>query len=443
MTTISTRSTSRTSAATPAGLAGPPVEPPRLDDERFAALRATAVPYSAVLLYEGPNRHSKGAEAIVFEHGRRTAGLHLAGTNPIVCPVGDDTAVCGIGIFDATVDQTAAIMDADPGVAAGVFTYQVHPVRSFPGSTLPPAPTGAAPDQAAGPDPGVPVDYRRALAVFDQVLITLPAGAWTHDSACRDWSVADVVGHCIWMQQLLRGWAIDEPYIDRTGAPGAPHPAPLAGDDPAARWRAARDATLTTLSPAALARQVDTPFGRITVAEFATALVTDLLAHACDIASPFGLAVPTEDDLVIAALAWSLAHERRGPGGVDPELPVRPGADPLTRFLGFLGRRSAGADDEAGALLSVHTLDGDPAELLARKRAHMDPVVARLAPGHGALASITVPTEAGLTVYNLWRDADGAAAFTGEPGAGRAQQASGLPAPSSFTRHPGAEVQLF
>jgi len=29
------------------------------------------------------------------------------------------------------------IMNDDPGVAAGVFTYQVHPCRGFPGDALP------------------------------------------------------------------------------------------------------------------------------------------------------------------------------------------------------------------------------------------------------------------------------------------------------------------
>ena len=28
-------------------------------------------------------------------------------------------------------------MDADPAVQAGVLTYELHPVRSFPGSSLP------------------------------------------------------------------------------------------------------------------------------------------------------------------------------------------------------------------------------------------------------------------------------------------------------------------
>jgi hypothetical protein len=58
----------------------------------------------------------------------------------VVCPVPDDSDVCGVGIFTAPPDQVARLMDEDPGVAAGVFTYHVHPCRSFPGDGLPPAP---------------------------------------------------------------------------------------------------------------------------------------------------------------------------------------------------------------------------------------------------------------------------------------------------------------
>jgi len=34
-------------------------------------------------------------------------------------------------------DKLAAIMGDDPGVAAGVFTYEVHSCRGFPGDSLP------------------------------------------------------------------------------------------------------------------------------------------------------------------------------------------------------------------------------------------------------------------------------------------------------------------
>ena len=92
---------------------------------------------------------------------------------------------------------------------------------------------------------------------------------------------------------------------------------------------------------------------------------------------------------------------------------------------------------------SVHTIDGDPEELLRVKREHMDHVVARLAPGHGAIASVTVAGENGITTYNLWRDADGAAAFSREPEAQEAQWRSGLPAPSSFERYDNVDAVLY
>jgi hypothetical protein len=45
--------------------------------------------------------------------------------------------VTGVGIFDADPAEVEKIMAGDPGVQAGVFTYDIHPTRSFPGSALP------------------------------------------------------------------------------------------------------------------------------------------------------------------------------------------------------------------------------------------------------------------------------------------------------------------
>jgi hypothetical protein len=73
----------------------------------------------------------------VWEHGRRNFALRADGRLAIVCPVTDDSEWCGIGIFDASVDEVARLMEEDPGVEAGVFSYEVHPIRSFPGDSLP------------------------------------------------------------------------------------------------------------------------------------------------------------------------------------------------------------------------------------------------------------------------------------------------------------------
>jgi hypothetical protein len=93
--------------------------------------------YCIVILKAGSNRHREGVEKIIWEHGRRNFALREEGVLSIVCPVADGSEVSGIGIFNAGIDRVRAIMDEDPGVREGVFVYEIHPCRSFPGDCLP------------------------------------------------------------------------------------------------------------------------------------------------------------------------------------------------------------------------------------------------------------------------------------------------------------------
>ncbi|GIF61977.1 hypothetical protein Ais01nite_00120 [Asanoa ishikariensis] len=106
------------------------------DDEMRAGMTTTKA-YTAVILHAGPNFGTPEAQPIIWEHGRRNFGLRADGLLSIVCPVRDDSDVCGIGIFDLDLDATVAVMADDPGVAAGIFTFTAHAVRSFPGDRLP------------------------------------------------------------------------------------------------------------------------------------------------------------------------------------------------------------------------------------------------------------------------------------------------------------------
>jgi len=101
--------------------------------ERLATTRS----YTAVLLRPTPRRREPGADAVVWEHGRRNFALRAEGVLAIVCPVTEEAEVSGIGIFTAPVEEVVRIMEGDPAVIAGLFTYQVLPVRSFPGDSLP------------------------------------------------------------------------------------------------------------------------------------------------------------------------------------------------------------------------------------------------------------------------------------------------------------------
>jgi hypothetical protein len=109
---------------------------PISDDEMRAGMRTTA-PYTVVILTAGPKYGTEGADAVVWEHGRRNFSLRADGVLPIVCPVTDDSPVCGVGILAVDPEAAAEVMDADPGVRAGIFTYALHPCRSFPGDALP------------------------------------------------------------------------------------------------------------------------------------------------------------------------------------------------------------------------------------------------------------------------------------------------------------------
>lgn len=106
-------------------------------DEFMKQMISTTKSYCAVILKAGPKRHEPGVEKIIWEHGRRNFALRADGVLSIVCPVADGSNVTGVGIFNADVEEVKKIMDEDPGVKAGVFVYEIHACRSFPGDSLP------------------------------------------------------------------------------------------------------------------------------------------------------------------------------------------------------------------------------------------------------------------------------------------------------------------
>jgi hypothetical protein len=108
-----------------------------VSDDLMRMMLGQSRAYTLVLLKAGPKRASDGVESIVWEHARRNFELRAQGVLSIVCPVTDGSEWAGIGIFNGSVDEVKQIMDGDPGVAAGVFVYEVHPCRSFPGDRLP------------------------------------------------------------------------------------------------------------------------------------------------------------------------------------------------------------------------------------------------------------------------------------------------------------------
>ena len=108
-----------------------------ITDEDMQQMLTKTKEYCFVLLKPGQNDHPENLQQILWEHGRRNFVLRADGLLSIVCPVTKETGVSGLGIFNATEEETKKIMDEDPAVKAGIFIYEIHPCRSFPGDSLP------------------------------------------------------------------------------------------------------------------------------------------------------------------------------------------------------------------------------------------------------------------------------------------------------------------
>ena len=106
-------------------------------DDDMRSLMATTRPYTLVLLRRTAAYDPEGSAPIVWEHGRRNFTLRADGRLAVVCPIRDGSDLAGLGIFALDADATRAVMEEDPGVRAGIFAYELHPTRSFPGDALP------------------------------------------------------------------------------------------------------------------------------------------------------------------------------------------------------------------------------------------------------------------------------------------------------------------
>lgn len=110
---------------------------PQVTDEYMQEMLDKSKTYTAMLLRVTAKASEPDAPKIIWEHGRRNFALRAEGKLPIVCPAIDASDWAGIAVFDAPPEEVDRIMADDPGIKAGLFTYELHPVCGFPNSTLP------------------------------------------------------------------------------------------------------------------------------------------------------------------------------------------------------------------------------------------------------------------------------------------------------------------
>ena len=124
---------------------GPPTLPsailgralPTITDQAMQERIATTKPYTAVLLRTTPSFVRPNVDPIVWEHGRRNFALIDSGIAALVLPAADDSDWAGLYVFTVPPGDVDTVMQDDPGVAAGIFTFEVHSIRGFPGAALP------------------------------------------------------------------------------------------------------------------------------------------------------------------------------------------------------------------------------------------------------------------------------------------------------------------
>ena len=109
---------------------------PEISDDFMRANLPTAKPFTLGILKKTRAVVEQDAP-LIWEHGRRNFSLRESGLMPIVGPIRDESDLAGFCLFVVGADEAARILEGDPGVRAGLFTFEVHETRSFPGSSLP------------------------------------------------------------------------------------------------------------------------------------------------------------------------------------------------------------------------------------------------------------------------------------------------------------------
>ena len=107
-----------------------------ITDEYMYEMLGKTREYCLVLLKPGTKCDHPDLKTIIWEHARRNFSLRAKGVLSIVCPVTVEASLSGIGIFDASIEETKAIMDEDPAIMEGILDYEIYPCKSFPGDKL-------------------------------------------------------------------------------------------------------------------------------------------------------------------------------------------------------------------------------------------------------------------------------------------------------------------
>jgi len=184
--------------------------------------------------------------------------------------------------------------------------------------------------------------YRRRAEAFEQKVAATKPDQWENQSPCEKWTARDVVDHLVTMHGVM---------VTPLGRSLDPEASVQA--DPLDAFQRARAAVEEVLADEQLsAQQVDTPAGKMTVADHIDQVVSDdLVLHGWDLARATGqdeAMDPADVEQLwrsTTSVPGEVMEQYRTPGafgpGVEvfgPEVSVSEDAPLQDRLLGFIGR---------------------------------------------------------------------------------------------------------
>lgn len=112
----------------------------RITKEYIQSEIARGKNYTVVFLTAGPNRSAYPAEKLEENHMAHLAylfALKEEGKLLVNGPVTDNPNFLGMSIYASSdKEEVRALVEADPAVIAGRFSYEMYSYFSLPGSTL-------------------------------------------------------------------------------------------------------------------------------------------------------------------------------------------------------------------------------------------------------------------------------------------------------------------
>ena len=179
-------------------------------------------------------------------------------------------------------------------------------------------------------------DYIKTIYTLDGVVRRVADSDWENQSPNDEWTAKQTLGHVIWgMKRMHAAVTGDTP-------PGEQAEAEVAGENPSATWDEVRENLLNALDRhGVLSKEIDTPFGDMTVDEALGRFFFDGLTHAWDIAKATGVDAAIPEDLAAKALdvMYALGDAVRGPGIFAEAVEVPQDAPVQDKLIAYSGRK--------------------------------------------------------------------------------------------------------